>query len=116
MTVDEILAKGHYTDRRGREWRNITHWNVESWAAEPYGKPDILPEEMRLLIERDMHRDECAGLWGCVIHPVIHVYQEHGERGDEWVVHEPDNPTDRWGRETHQQAINVAYRLAVANE
>lgn len=73
MTVDEILAHGRYTDRRGRTWKNVTHWNVESWAAEPYGKPDILPEEMRLLIERDMHRDVCGGIAECYSHPVVSV-------------------------------------------
>ena len=73
MTVDEILATGKYTDRRGREWNHTTYLNVESWRAKPYGRPEVSPAQMRLLIERDQHRDECRGLRVCYSHPVPHV-------------------------------------------
>lgn len=107
-SVDEILATGHYTDRRGREWKNITHWNVESWAAEPYGKPDILPDEMRLLIERDMHRDVCPGFRDCAfgIHPVPIVY--HAELLGWWMVN-----TRRLDAGTLAEAMDAARALAV---
>lgn len=110
-SVDEILATGHYTDRRGREWKNITHWNVESWAAEPYGKPDILPGEMRLLIERDMHRDECCGNRECEDHPVPHVYRAY--RSALWHAHPGGARPFAETFTTHAEAMDAARALAV---
>ena len=79
MTVDEILAQREYLDRCGREWNLTDYWvdratfdYVQMWLS-----PDRVAtqDEMRLLIERDMHRDECGGgrLADCVQHPVPSV-------------------------------------------
>lgn len=78
MTVDEILATGRYVDRRGREWvrklflRPNIHWaNIirdsdgTGWLGEKTSE-----DRMRLLIERDLHRDVCPGLIDCGDHPV----------------------------------------------
>ena len=77
MTVDEILATGRYTDRRGRAWDYFdTRVDYDRWQRwESRGDEDLIlePDEMRLLIERDMHRDECEGLGYCLGHPVPHV-------------------------------------------
>lgn len=78
LTVDEILACGRYTDRRGRRW---TRSNYGMWMH-PVAFHPVLGvrsetrqlSEMRLLIERDMHRDECEGAWLCTEHPVPFVY------------------------------------------
>ena len=78
MTVDEILAAGWYTDRRGRKWRRlplsgrwadqvIDHQGIH-WAGQK-----IEADQMRLLIERDQHRDACEGLQECGYHPVPFV-------------------------------------------
>jgi hypothetical protein len=77
MTVDEILATGQYRDRRGREWDYFdTRVDYDRWKRwESRGEEDLIldTDEMRLLIERDQHRDECEGLRTCVDHPVPHV-------------------------------------------
>ena len=74
MTVDEILATGKYTDRRGREWDYLDmRVDYDRWKRwESRGEEDLIldPAEMRLLIERDQHRDECVGLPVCTSHPV----------------------------------------------
>lgn len=80
MTVDEILATGQYTDRRGRVWRYDTKHRfwlatpglIAGWKVTDFGGP-IDDAQMRLLIERDQHRDECDGLGYCLSHPVPHV-------------------------------------------
>ena len=76
MTVDEILATGQYTDRRGRVWKIVRSPVMGTWWGTP--RPDdvilILHEnKMRLLIERDQHRDVCEGLQECGYHPVPFV-------------------------------------------
>lgn len=77
MTVDEILAQREYRDRCGREWNLTDYWvdratfdYVQMWLS-----PDRVAtqDEMRLLIERDMHRDVCGGIAECYSHPVVSV-------------------------------------------
>lgn len=82
-TVDEILATGQYTDRRGRGWDYVE--TIASWCS-----PEIDGEgvswgcryfdaaQMRLLIERDQHRDECRGMVSCPDHPVSRVLASEG--------------------------------------
>ena len=91
MTVDEILATGKYTDRRGREWAKHTylHGTVEWFHPLGNGACYINTlDEMRLLIERDLHRDECPGLHDCGDHPVHHAVFYRWERA--FRVYEPD--------------------------
>ena len=76
MTVDEILGRGWYIDKRGRTWDSVKPLTGDRfWRANlPGGYMESLsPAQMRLLIERDMHRDECEGLGYCLGHPVPHV-------------------------------------------
>lgn len=107
--IDEILESGRYTDRRGRKWKNVTHLNVESWAAEPYGRPDILPAQMRLMIERDQHRGECRGLDSCTSHPVPHVLAGRAFWGRFYVY----EGGPRGIRSTLAEAMDAARALAV---
>lgn len=76
-TVDEILETGRYTDRRGRSWRpNLGDNWVHFRGRKPRGELfyDVLTDpEMRLLIERDQHRDECPRVGVCRNHPVPRV-------------------------------------------
>lgn len=118
MTVNEVLASGEYADRRGREWRHI-HQDGR-WFYEPDGMwfkdgrkviRVARADEMRLLIERDQHRDECVGLWDCTDHPVPVV---HVERGAFWVG-VPGSPYAIGARYVSLwHAMNAAYRLAVS--
>lgn len=84
-TIDEILERGWYTDRRRRFWAKRPSG---VWAHTEQFVPGLgvlystrLPDQMRLLIERDRHRDECPGLADCMTHPVLAVIvcYEHGE-------------------------------------
>ncbi|WP_240373114.1 hypothetical protein [Brevibacterium zhoupengii] len=85
--VDEILASGQYGDRRGRRWE---HQASLSWdeVAGFYRTEEIgwcrmrglslvgeiiTHDQMRLLIERDQHRDVCLGMWECHDHPAPRV-------------------------------------------
>lgn len=72
-TVDAILASGRYTDRRGREWHLCDLFPAcapcDRWHTS-HPSTGIAENEMRLLIERDQHRDECVGLPMCTSHPV----------------------------------------------
>ncbi|WP_432789265.1 hypothetical protein QYM46_13075 [Brevibacterium sp. K11IcPPYGO002] len=74
-TVDEILASGRYTDKRGRGWDYVE--TVASWCSPvidgegvSWGYRYLDEAQMRLLIERDKHRDVCRGLPHCGTHPV----------------------------------------------
>jgi len=70
MTVDEILAGHEYRDRRGRKWQKL----IEPIGWVNMGEHRLLTRtQMRLLIERDQHRDECRGLAVCEDHPVPSV-------------------------------------------
>jgi len=117
MTVDEILATGKYTDRRGREWNHSTYLNVESWRAKPYGRLEVSPAQMRLLIERDQH--ECIGLRRCRSHPVPNVLALQDDiSGARWGhgfgVYRPGVSDDReaWV-DTLPEAMDAARALAV---
>lgn len=71
-TVDEILATGRFTDRRGREWKIVRSPLIGTWWGTPHSgttKLVLHENKMRLLIERDQHRDECVGLRDCYVHP-----------------------------------------------
>ena len=71
MTVDEILESGRYVDGRGGKWvrcSGAAEWL--GWFCVSGGRPFLTTAQMRLLIERDQHRDECPGLWACEDHPV----------------------------------------------
>ena len=88
MTVDEILATGQYTDRRGRAWDYFdTRVDYDRWQRwESRGDEDLIlePDEMRLLIERDQHRDVCPGLYNCMNHHVPIVW--YGGISEGWCV------------------------------
>ena len=88
MTVDEILATGQYTDRRGRAWGYFdTRVDYDRWQRwESRGDEDLIlePDQMRLLIERDQHRDVCPGLYNCMNHPVPIVW--YGDPSEGWCV------------------------------
>ncbi|AZL13811.1 hypothetical protein CXR25_14015 [Brevibacterium aurantiacum] len=113
-TIDEILAAGRYTDRRGRRWEHIVE--TDSWAA-PAPDDDGDPwkhiewrhsEKMRLLIERDQHRGECRGLWDCADHPVPRVAvieSDYGSFAPNSRVYDQHS--------THSDAMNAARALAV---
>lgn len=87
-SVDGILALGRYTDRRGREWWH-THRDGR-WFHYPDGHPIkikmMAASRMRLLIERDQHRDAChrRGASNCIEHPVPIVYWD--DREDAWMA------------------------------
>lgn len=125
--VDEILASGRYTDRRGRVWVKCPVHPVElndCWWT--YGRPIPGKYEhkpgpsMRLLIERDQHRSECRGLWKCRNHPVMRVV---GSRifkggmthvipatGDSYVFRDDDGGCEYWSL---AEAMDAARALAV---
>ena len=120
MTVDEILERGWYTDRRGRKWAKHTypHGTVE-WVS-PLGNGACYIntfEEMRLLIERDQH--ECIGLRLCRSHPVPNVLALQDDiSGAKWGhgfgVYRPGTGDDReaWV-DTLPAAMDAARALAV---
>ena len=117
MTVDEILAQREYLDRCGREWNLTDYWvdratfdYVQMWLS-----PDRVAtqDEMRLLIERDMHRDACPRLSECKYHPRPHILTCEEVRG--WfMVFEPNAYFERRYFESLPDAMDAAYRLAVA--
>lgn len=107
-TIDEILASGRYTDRRGRGWNKSPY---HEWVYVDRGRFWVYtPRQMRLLIERDMHRDECVGIHWCLTHPVESVDYD-GVLGL-WKVWGPGD----WFRGTfgtHAEAMDAARALAV---
>lgn len=116
MTVDENLARGWYTDRRGRAWDYFdTRVDYDRWQRwESRGDEDLIlePDEMRLLIERDLHRNTCPGLAWCAEHPVPHVLVDR-DGSDEFKVIEPNGIFARWFMGTLSEAMNAACALAV---
>ena len=120
MTVDEILATGQYTDRRGREWLTTGPGSKlgVAWAyyEEPFGVQCVIStHHLRLLIERDLHRDECAGLRDCFAHPVPHVVSYQRNAG---VIQAYPAARDHVARRssvhtTFSQAMDAARALAV---
>ena len=110
MTVDEILATGKYTDRRGREW--VRGEVCEGHWYQYQSDQLISDSEMRLLIERDLHRDVCPGLHDCGDHPVHHAVFYRWERA--FRVYEPDpNSVETIRCETLPEAIDAAIAWAV---
>ena len=115
MTVDEILATGQYTDRRGRVWRLSPY---QEWVcARPPRFWVCMPRKMRLLIERDQH--ECIGLRLCRSHPVPNVLALQDDiSGARWGhgfgVYRPGTGDDReaWV-DTLTEAMDAARALAV---
>lgn len=108
--VDEILASGRYMDRRGRGWDYVE--TVASWCSPEidaegvsWGYRYLDTAQMRLLIEREQHRDECPGLWTCEDHPVPAVTLSRMFRPRVFVNGEPY----AW----FSEAIDAARALAV---
>ena len=64
---------------------------------------------------RDMHRDECPGLDGCGRHPQHHVLLDWEDTG-KFLVFEPNRLFFRWIFDTHAEAMDAAYKLAVSND
>lgn len=102
--VDSILASGRYVDRRGREWLydpDFDIWVVSVQTHEYVTNIEgiIDPAQMRLMIERDQHRDVCPGLRDCDDHPVPNVVSYGGAAawdvwgpGDWYVCSRPSLP------------------------
>ena len=109
MTVDEILIGHEYLDRRGRRWQKLiepTGWvNMSEHRF-------LTRNQMRLLIERDQHRDVCPGLHDCGDHPVHHAVFYRWERA--FRVYEPDpNSVETIRCETLPEAMDAALAWAV---
>ena len=79
--VDAILASEEYRDRKGRTWfKCVTPcahgggwWLASKGLTRRLEDWHLTPAQMRTLIERDLHRNECPGLSACEGHPVPHV-------------------------------------------
>lgn len=86
--VDAILASGEYRDRKGRTWFRCetpcVHgggWWLPRWSrVNRLEDWHLTPDQMRTLIERDMHRAVCPGLRWCASHPAPHVIYWRGSR------------------------------------
>lgn len=108
-TVDEILATERYTDRRGTLWQTAgvgrgVYWFKGGWSIR------LTEARMRLLIERDHHRNECVGLRDCYAHPAPRVFFRDGG----WSVIAPG--WDVWSDSRHIEfadAWDAARALAV---
>jgi len=117
--IDRILASGRYTDRRGREWvrrlflRPNTRWVNIIRDRDGIGWPGekISDVQMRLLIERDQHRDVCKGLRVCGDHPVPHVVYYPSE--PMFVVWDADSEGGSTDFATLPEAMGSARALAV---
>lgn len=117
-TIDEILATGRYTDRRGQEWvrRLFPRPNIR-WAniirdSDGIGWPGekISEDRMRLLIERDQHRDVCRGVQGCHLnHPLPRVKASWGK----YFVYKPFSIFHDELFGTLPEAMDAARALAV---
>ena len=114
MTVDEILATGQYTDRRGRVWSSAKpSIGDRFWRVKRDGGLEILsPLQMRLLVERDLHRDECRGLAVCEDHPVPSVNCYFGVF-EVWPSGRLWSRTQRRDYHTLSAAMGAARALAV---
>ena len=122
MTVDEILATGQYTDRRGRGWFVVGQDSNlgPAWVynEEPFGVQALIgTHQMRLLIERDQH--ECIGLRLCRSHPVPNVLALQDDiSGAKWGhgfgVYRPGTGDDReaW-LDTLPEVMDAARALSV---
>lgn len=115
--IDEILATGWYTDKRGREWHHsafLPRW-VTSSGFNYFGPvyAFVYEAEMRLLIERDQHRDVCPGLNLCSRHPVPRVLIRYRWSTDAYFI--AIGPGYRSGgtHDTLAEAMDGGYELAV---
>lgn len=122
MTVEEILAAEMYTDRRGRTWHYLdTIVDYDRWQRwEHYSAEDLILEvsEMRLLIERDMHRDACDGLYNCGDHPVpvVEIDGPVISRTGCYYVRAPKSRRRVGHKHDLESAMDAARALAVTGE
>ena len=111
MTVDEILAADEYRDRRGRKWQKLI--GPLGWVNMSEHRM-LTRSQMRLLIERDQHRDECPGLINCENHPVPCVTLAGGPYGCFHVNPAGDSEETYVAHEcSHEWAMDAARALAV---
>ena len=119
MTVDEILATGKYTDRRGREWRNL-HGDGR-WLYVPDGQWFVsgkrildmaYTSEMRLLIEREQHECPPGGMNYCLDHPAVNVLRS-SENGAWFVFDRFEDVCSGPAYPTWREAMSAARALAV---
>lgn len=82
---DAIMDSGVYVDRRSHVWRGSYDllYKTTRWEDETTGHA-ATPDQMRLRIERDQHRDECPGLRRCSEHPVPVVAKSR--YGNAWLT------------------------------
>lgn len=109
-TIDEILASGRYTDRRGKFWLIA---GGEWFQINAHPHQILQPAQMRLLIERDQHREACEGA-DCGDHPVPIVRVNYIESGCvAWEIVPSGSPEGRLLAITHAEAMDAARALAV---
>lgn len=113
--VDAIMTAGRYVDRRGRVWRAspLIGWGLVGRSMSETLRSSRTLTQMRLMIERDQHRDVCPGLRDCDDHPVPHVMSYGGAAawdvwgpGDWYVCSRPSLP----------EAFAAALKLVVDRE
>ena len=105
MTDDDFIESGWYVDRRGWHWFRIDHRLGQWHHYEQWGEWHLSDTQMRLLIERDQHRDVCPGLYACHTHPVPIVWS--GPASGRWFV-----DYGNW-HNTLPEAMDAARALAV---
>lgn len=118
-TVDEILASGWYTDRQGRAWKYDPDFGV--WLENPSHEGGVTllswvvdAKHVRLLIERDQHRETCVGIDSCEDHPVYFVRVYNGFPKTRFVVYGPHFFDDEQAYfYTLPEAMDAARALAV---
>lgn len=114
-TVDDFSEDGWYVDRRGWHWFRAEHQRGQWHHFEEWGEWHLTDAQMRLLIERDKHRDECVGLGSCPDHPVPIVCQNFNEDGaTAWEVVGAHSGSGLIFDLPHAHAMNVARALAVS--
>lgn len=108
-TVDEILATGQY---ESRTWGLIERCREACsgnglWVCAGHFEPweHLTTEQVSKAIERDQHRDECPGLYNCLVHPVPIVWR--GPASGNWCV-----DYGNW-HDTLPAAMDAARALAV---
>lgn len=84
------------------------------YNEEPFGAQALIgTRHLRMLIERDEHRDVCPGLRWCLTHPVVSV--DRNRLSKSWQVWGPGD-WHRTSRGTHSEAMDAARALAVSRE
>ena len=116
MTVDEILATGRYNARDGQIWLRdmFKHDGWIGWFSRGGSDvPRVTDAQMRLLTERDQHRDVCPGLIDCDNHPAPSVLLTKG--GElEFLVFGPRQVRSIRAFDYHSEAMDAARALAVS--